>query len=223
MLLSRIPHWARFLMPVAAAHLGLALLAPSPLPDTPAAVLGRSGEFTIQFSVERPATRPPTPEPPPTGPVEESVGLTTRPPVKVSESSVAIRTAKPPRRRRAPLQHAATEVETQAKTSDSVSSHAGDFSSFVAPSADADYLDNPRPRYPKASIRRRETGTVMLSLIVTPDGTARDVRIIRSSGHPLLDKAALEAVCSWRFVPAKRMGQPVEAACEIPIHFKLKQ
>lgn len=221
---SRIPLWARFLLPVAAAHLGLVLLAPSILPDSPAAISGRRGEFTIHFSVEKPAAQNPAPEPPSSEPAKESAVQTPPTPVKASKSvAAALHTARRPHPGPAPKRHAAVKPETPSKPAYAAPAAADDASSFVAPSADADYLDNPRPRYPKASLRRRETGTVILSLIVTPDGEARNVRIVRSSGHPLLDKAARDAVCAWRFVPAKRMGRPVEAACEVPVHFKLKQ
>lgn len=94
---------------------------------------------------------------------------------------------------------------------------------FVGPSASADYLNNPYPKYPKLSLRRKEVGTVWLTLTVTAEGFAKDVRVKETSGYVRLDKAALEAVKRWRFRPARRFGQPVDAEYELPIHFKLKE
>lgn len=96
-------------------------------------------------------------------------------------------------------------------------------SDYVGPSASADYLKNPHPKYPKMSLRRKEAGTVLLALTVTADGRAKDVRVLKTSGYPRLDKAALEAVKDWRFIPAKRLGRPVDVDYELPIHFKLRQ
>lgn len=94
---------------------------------------------------------------------------------------------------------------------------------YVGPSASADYLKNPHPKYPKISLRRKEAGTVLLALTVTAEGRAKDVRVLKTSGYPRLDKAALDAVKDWRFIPAKRLGRPVDADYQLPIHFKLRQ
>jgi protein TonB len=62
---------------------------------------------------------------------------------------------------------------------------------------------------------------VILSLTVTREGNAADVRVEQSAGFDLLDKAALEAVKQWRFTPA-RVGQTViNSQVEIPIRFRL--
>ena len=103
-----------------------------------------------------------------------------------------------------------------------VSSGAGT-ADYVGPSASADYLKNPHPKYPKISLRRKEAGTVLLALTVMAEGRAKDVRVLKTSGYPRLDKAALDAVKDWRFIPAKRLGRPVDADYELPIHFKLRQ
>jgi protein TonB len=50
--------------------------------------------------------------------------------------------------------------------------------------------------------------------------TRADLR--RSSGHAILDEAALRAVRGWRFVPALRDGRPVAAGVDIPIVFRLE-
>jgi protein TonB len=86
---------------------------------------------------------------------------------------------------------------------------------------DADYLHNPKPEYPWAARRRGEEGRVMLRVQVSAAGTAAAVDIGRSSGFPLLDQAAREAVLRWRFVPARRGSEAIESWVLVPIAFRL--
>ena len=49
-----------------------------------------------------------------------------------------------------------------------------------------------------------------------------DVRIVKSSGHRVLDQAARRTVLSkWTFVPAMRDGRAVEAVGRVPVVFTL--
>ena len=89
------------------------------------------------------------------------------------------------------------------------------------PRSDAAYLNNPRPNYPLAAKRRGDQGTVLLRVMVSADGHAANVGLEKSSGFPSLDEAALSAVKSWRFVPAKQGTQTVEAPVVVPLVFKL--
>jgi TonB family protein len=89
------------------------------------------------------------------------------------------------------------------------------------PVFDAEYLNNPAPRYPLAAKRHKIEGKVFLSVTVKTDGTAGSVEISRSSGSDILDGAALEAVKQWHFIPAKRSGQLVQAQVIVPIEFKI--
>jgi protein TonB len=91
------------------------------------------------------------------------------------------------------------------------------------PSSDADYLHNPKPKYPGLSISRNEQGTVRLSVLVGADGRPKDVKIKTSSGFERLDRAAREAVLGWTFVPGKRAGVPEEMWYDLPMPFKLME
>jgi len=91
------------------------------------------------------------------------------------------------------------------------------------PRFDADYLSNPAPAYPAISRRLGEQGVVLLRVRVTAVGTAAEVRIERSSGSGRLDSAAIEAVQRWRFVPARRGTDAIEAWVLVPIEFELKR
>lgn len=90
------------------------------------------------------------------------------------------------------------------------------------PVFDAAYLNNPRPAYPEAAVRRGVTGIVLLRVLVSIEGRAETVEVERSSGSRLLDEAAIATVkSSWRFVAAKRGGTPVAATVIVPIKFEL--
>lgn len=78
----------------------------------------------------------------------------------------------------------------------------------------------PPPRYPAASLRRGENGTVTVRATIGLDGRPRDVEVAGSSGYRRLDRAATDAVRRWRFHPAMSGGQAVEASVNVPIEFK---
>jgi protein TonB len=92
----------------------------------------------------------------------------------------------------------------------------------TGPRHDAAYLRNPAPHYPAAARRQNMQGRVVIFAVVSPAGSCARAEVRRSSGHPILDEAALQAVRSWRFLPATRDGQPVAAEVEIPILFRLE-
>jgi protein TonB len=85
----------------------------------------------------------------------------------------------------------------------------------------AGHLGNVPPVYPYRARRKEIEGRVVLRVRVLPGGTARSVEVLSSSGHAILDRAALKAVRAWRFVPAKRAGVPVAGAIDVPITFRL--
>jgi len=87
---------------------------------------------------------------------------------------------------------------------------------------DAAYLDNPRPNYPARSRRLGEEGKVLLRVRVSPDGTAAAVDLEKSSNFERLDEAARQAVARWRFVPAKRGDQAIEAVIIVPLVFRME-
>lgn len=84
------------------------------------------------------------------------------------------------------------------------------------------YLRNPKPSYPGASRRLGEQGTVFLRVFVTAVGDPSRVELKTSSGYPRLDQSAQDAVQRWKFVPAKRGEQAVDAWVVVPIKFSLK-
>lgn len=86
---------------------------------------------------------------------------------------------------------------------------------------DAAYLQNPKPNYPALSRRLGEEGKVLLKVRVGSDGRPLAVDLEKSSNFERLDNAARQVVLSWRFVPAKRGEEAVEATVVVPIVFRL--
>jgi periplasmic protein TonB len=80
----------------------------------------------------------------------------------------------------------------------------------------------PPPPYPKPALRAGNEGTVTLRVLVGVDGSPRRVEVEQSSGYRALDRAAADQVLQrWRFAPATRGGQAVEAWALIPIDFHI--
>ena len=77
------------------------------------------------------------------------------------------------------------------------------------------------PVYPMESRRRHEQGTVRLRVVIDTDGRVKEISVASSSGFERLDKAALDAVCHWRFQPQMQGGVAVEAVGTLPIPFRL--
>ena len=78
-----------------------------------------------------------------------------------------------------------------------------------------------QPRYPAQARRRNQQGVVLLEVRLDEHGKQREISLLRSSGFPSLDQAALEAVAQWRFHPETLNGQGVPSRVQIPIEFAL--
>lgn len=75
------------------------------------------------------------------------------------------------------------------------------------------------PVYPDEAKRARIQGTVRFTVIVGKDGAVQNVTVI--SGHPVLIKAALDALRQWRYQPTLLNGEPVEVVTQVEIPFSL--
>jgi TonB family protein len=78
----------------------------------------------------------------------------------------------------------------------------------------------PSPDYSEKARKKKIEGNVMLSVIVGTDGLPRYIRITRTLGYGL-DEKAIEAVQKWRFTPATREGHPVATEIAVQVQFKL--
>jgi periplasmic protein TonB len=77
------------------------------------------------------------------------------------------------------------------------------------------------PVYPQLARTARIAGVVHLIGVIAKDGTIRNLQVI--DGHPLLTRAALDAVSQWVYKPTLLSGEPVEVICPIDVVFKLGQ
>jgi len=158
---------------------------------------------------EPPKPEPVKPEPPKPAPRAEPVKAEARPePVKIDTPPPPV--AAPPAPAPAPVAPPAPPAppapKTTARTEVSISA------SYAAA--------NRKPEYPKMSLRLGEQGTVVLTVMVKSDGSASEVEVKSSSGFARLDRAAADAVKTWRFNPATVDGKAVDKSYEVPITFK---
>jgi protein TonB len=77
----------------------------------------------------------------------------------------------------------------------------------------------PKPSYPPLAVIAHIQGTVVLEAIIGKDGAIQDLKVL--SGHPLLVRAALDAVKTWRYQPTLLNSEPVEVLTEINVNFQL--
>jgi protein TonB len=85
------------------------------------------------------------------------------------------------------------------------------------------YRSNPSPKYPRIAVIRGYQGNVLLDVLVTADGNAEDVKIFKSSGYPVLDKAAESTVKLWLFEPGRIGKRKVDMWVRVPIRFELME
>lgn len=86
-----------------------------------------------------------------------------------------------------------------------------------------EYAHAPPPPYPREHLRNGDEGVVLLQVLVDVDGRPLQVDIAEGSGHRGLDRAAQRHVlANWRFQPAMRDGQAVQAIGLVPIEFSLR-
>ena len=77
----------------------------------------------------------------------------------------------------------------------------------------------PAPSYTPAARRERYRGAVVLDVVITVQGRAADIRIVRGAAYGLTQQA-IEAVQNWRFKPAVGPdGKPIAVRLPIEINF----
>jgi protein TonB len=76
-----------------------------------------------------------------------------------------------------------------------------------------------KPTYPRIAIESRVQGAVVIRAIIDREGSIQHLQVV--SGHPLLTKAALDAVQQWRYRPYLLNGEPVEVETQITVNFTL--
>ncbi len=83
--------------------------------------------------------------------------------------------------------------------------------------------ENCRDDYPFFARIFDRKGTTELAFTVSADGTVRDIKVTKSSGHDGLDDAAKECVAKWHYRPAIKDGQLVDAPMTVKVAWNLDE
>jgi protein TonB len=78
----------------------------------------------------------------------------------------------------------------------------------------------PDPPYSEEARKAKYSGTVVLQIIVGPDGTVHDAQLVKRIGLGL-DEKALETIRTWRFKPGMKNGVPVPVRMLVEVQFRL--
>ena len=78
----------------------------------------------------------------------------------------------------------------------------------------------PEPEYSEEARKAKWQGAVLLELVVDANGVPQDIKVIRSLGLGL-DQKAIEAVQKWRFKPGQKDGKAVPVSANIEVNFRL--
>ena len=76
------------------------------------------------------------------------------------------------------------------------------------------------PEYSEEARKAKYSGTVVLSVIVDTEGKASEIKVIKSLGMGL-DEKAVEAVQKWKFKPGMKGGSAVNVRAQIEVNFRL--
>jgi len=88
--------------------------------------------------------------------------------------------------------------------------------SVMAPAA---LIHRVQPVYPPLAVQARIQGTVKLDAVINETGEVINLRVI--SGHPLLIRAAQDAVSQWRYQPTLLNSRPVAVITAVEVNFVL--
>jgi protein TonB len=133
--------------------------------------------------------------------------------------------SEPPRPPSSPAADAATAHATPSQTTPDTGEQPAPSTEHPSPASQVVVApvaspDNPAPTYPILARRRGWEGRVVLHVQVDARGRPGSVTVAVSSGHPVLDEAAVEAVSHWSFSPGTEDGRPVPGLAEIAIRFE---
>ena len=76
------------------------------------------------------------------------------------------------------------------------------------------------PEYSEEARKAKWQGNVQLQIIVDEHGMPKELKVTRSLGMGL-DQKAMEAVAKWRFKPALKDGKPVPVYATVEVNFRL--
>lgn len=86
----------------------------------------------------------------------------------------------------------------------------------------AQYRKQTPPVYPRRAFELGQAGLVMLHAEILPNGIPSQLKVAKSSGHKLLDMAAIKAVKEWEFEPLYVNGTSVVSWVSVPVNFVIR-
>jgi iron complex outermembrane receptor protein len=87
------------------------------------------------------------------------------------------------------------------------------------PPAPPRLVESPDPIYPSSHLAIAIEPVVQLHVTIEIDGTVSEAHV-EHPGDPEFDGAAIDAVRSWRFEPARRGGAPVRSRIRVAVRFR---
>jgi len=87
---------------------------------------------------------------------------------------------------------------------------------------EAKYRHQTSPMYPRRALDLGQQGTVTLHAKVLPNGSPGELKVAQSSGHRLLDLAAVSAVKKWKFEPTSVDGSAIVSWVRVPVNFVIQ-
>jgi protein TonB len=187
-------------------------LVPEPLERTETPLEAQKSEL-VKMQVERPVERPQEPEP--------LVEL------EVAEVVAAVsRAAEDPKPQETPTSPPRQRVATAAPQAASLAAEAYRQPQQVGAAVDElprALPNNPAPIYPREAVAARQEGRVLVRALVSLEGRVTKVAVETSSGAASLDSAALAAVATWRFHPARRASVFIDYEVLVPVRFRLER
>jgi TonB family protein len=102
-----------------------------------------------------------------------------------------------------PNENAAPKMETASESGNGAATGSGNGNGNGSSAYDfnASAVSYKDPTYPRLAIKRELQGSVKVRVSVSPEGRPSNVEILKSSGHDLLDRAAVDAISEWKFLP----------------------
>lgn len=192
------------------------IAAPTQIPrpkKTPTAAISAPNRIlAANASVVLPPPAPLVLSPPPSAPREaaKDVDASPTPPAVASATRAPTEPAKSPRASRGRTQAAPGRGH-------GVGSSTGDGRG----SAGVAYRRKAPLEYPRVAIRSGLEGLVKLRVLVLPSGRAGEVCVAKSSGHDVLDRAAITCAQRSEYRPATRSGQSVSTWVDASFRFDL--
>jgi protein TonB len=77
------------------------------------------------------------------------------------------------------------------------------------------------PFYPPLAVAARLEGVVILEAVIDREGVVSDLKVLRSSGTPVLDREAEKAVRQWRYRPLLLNGRREPFVLTVTLSFNL--